>query len=336
MPKRLYNILASFLGESKNGYDQNCDQYQFNCPCCAQEKGVNSDNKFNLEVNFRLGKYHCWACGDTNNTKGFISKLIKNYGNSTLLNEYREEINNIKQSKLYQLDCFKDEEFIFEEDYIILPKGFKKINLKACPKRLLNYLNKRCITQDIIDLYNIGYTDYNINSPITSNRIIIPSYDKTGSLVFWTGRDYTDNPKRLKYYNSKCDKKQIVYLESRLQYDGDIVIVEGAIDAIYLPNATALLGKTLIKDTTLFKNLYSKANGKIIICLDGDTDINETKKIYNLLNVGRLKNKIYYIRLGSEQIKYKDFGEIIENEGKIGIINTLRSAKHFSEIELLI
>jgi hypothetical protein len=77
--------------------------------------------------------------------------------------------------------------------------------------------------------------------------------------------------------------------------------------------------------------LHKKANGKVIICLDSDTDIVETKKIYSLLNYGRLYNKIYYIRLD----QYKDFGELYENKGKKGIIEVIHNCKQFTPVELI-
>ena len=46
--QRIYNILVSIMGESKQGsYDRGTTQYQFNCPYCADEKG-GIDNKYNL------------------------------------------------------------------------------------------------------------------------------------------------------------------------------------------------------------------------------------------------------------------------------------------------
>ena len=92
-----------------------------------------------------------------------------------------------------------------------------------------------------------------------------------------------------------------------------------------------MLGKFLLKDSELFRKLYNKANANIIICLDGDTTIEETKKIYNMLNIGRLRGRIKYITLQ----EYKDFGEIYENKGKKGLIETVKMAKQFSEIDLL-
>ena len=72
MFRRQYNILTSILEESKQGcYQNGIEQYQFCCPCCAEENGGKIDGKYNLEVNFVLGKYHCWKC----DMKGNISKL---------------------------------------------------------------------------------------------------------------------------------------------------------------------------------------------------------------------------------------------------------------------
>jgi hypothetical protein len=92
------------------------------------------------------------------------------------------------------------------------------------------------------------------------------------------------------------------------------------------------MGKQLYKDSYLYEMLMKCANGNIIICLDNDTDISETKRIYSLLNKGRLRNKIRYIRME----EFKDFGEIFEKQGKLGLINILMQAKTFNEIDLLI
>jgi hypothetical protein len=91
------------------------------------------------------------------------------------------------------------------------------------------------------------------------------------------------------------------------------------------------MGKQLYKDSKLYDILMKRSNGNIIICLDNDTDISETKRIYRLLNKGRLKGCIRYVRMDT----YKDFGEIFEKEGKQGLINTLGASKQFSEFELI-
>lgn len=331
MLHRIYDILVSLLGESKQGYfDPTVFQYQFNCCYCADEKG-GVDGKYNLEVNLAMGKFHCWSCGSAGN----LSRLIKDRGGKVLLDEYYRLVKELKESKFFDINMFKDNgPNGYAADYVRLPETFTKIDLSTCrKKKLVNYLNSRHIDQNIIDFYNIGYTTWDEKKPQMRDRIIIPSYDSAGDLNYWVGRDFSGYKWKMKYWNSNTDKKAIVLHEDKIRWDADIVLVEGAIDCIYYPNSIGMMGKTLDNSCELFYELYEKSNARIIICLDSDTKIEETKRIYRTLNVGRMKGRVWYIDLDEDN--GKDFGEIYEKQGREGIINTLKTAKQFSEIELL-
>ena len=103
--EKIYNILVSFLGESKNGFDKNTFQYQFPCPRCVEIKGKKEILKFNLECNIIKQVYKCWACCDEgDDMHGSIIKLIKLYGNERLLKEYKEAIHSLRESKMYRLN----------------------------------------------------------------------------------------------------------------------------------------------------------------------------------------------------------------------------------------
>ena len=332
--QRIYNMLASILGESKQGgYDKSMSQYQFNCPWCTDEKG-GIDNKYNLEVSFTLGKYHCWSCGHA----GPLSRLVKDRGGKEMADEYFRLINDIKENRYYNLDMFKDNEGMFSDEYLKLPKTYQKIDIKSCrDKQLVEYIGKRGITQDIIDEYSIGYTTWDEEDWTWRNRIIFPSYNSVGDLNYYIGRSYRENDKRVKYKNCKADKNKIVFHEDKIQWDADICLVEGVIDGIYAPNTVSLMGKVLNKNGELYRKITERANANVIICLDGDTTDNETKKVYmTLRRCERLrdKHKIKYIKLGGDDLPWKDFGEIYESKGKSGIIKALKSAKEYSELEI--
>lgn len=334
--KRIYDILRLILGESKQGdFNVNETQYQFNSPWITEENGGIPDGKYNLEISLSLGKYHDWSTENGGN----ISRLIKKWGTKELLNEYFNIIKEVKESRYYDLELFKDNgEDLGYYNQLKLPLTFKKIDLKTCrKKKLLEYLEERKLTQDIIDFYNLGYTTWDEEDWQMKDRIIIPSYNSDGDLNFWVGRDFINNKqsKKVKYKNCKADKNKIIFQEDKIQWNNDIILVEGGVDALIYPNCIALLGKVLKKENEIYKQLYEKANANVTICLDGDTDITETKRIYNLLNTGRLRNKIWYIDLKNDS-QYKDFGEIFENEGKEGIIKIYKKRKQFSEIDLLI
>lgn len=333
MFSKIYQILEEILGKSKQGeYDRNVDQYQFNCPCCAENNGGIPDNKYNLEVNLKIGKYNCWKCSDTDGTKGNIRFLIKKWGSPMQYKRYKEEIQFLVRSKLYDINLYSNVYSKEEDNIVTLPKTFTKIVINECTnKKLLSYLSERKIDQTIVNKFNLGYTTWDEDEKDLRNRIIIPSYDEYGDLNYWVGRDFTGFHKKMKYKNCDYNKKDIVFQESKINWDFDIILCEGAIDCLYPVNGISLLGKTLHKDSELFKVLHNKANGNIIIVLDADTDIFETKSIYKLLDFGRLKDKVWYVRLN----KMKDFGELYEKYGKKGIINAIRHKQQFNELELL-
>lgn len=322
--QKLIDILSSFLGEYKQTSDV---QLQFNCPQCALDKGVTSDGKFNLEVNLAINKFNCWSCGEINNMHGSIFKLIRKYGNNTLLSEYKKELLALKYSNLYKLpilDKFTNiDDLYFFNDELSLPYGFIKIQtLSKTPKRVFEYLTSRGITDEIIKEYSIGYTMYNDKYKSTSSRIILPSYDSSGELNYWVGRDYTSLPKRMKYMNPKVDKKSIIFNEKLIQWDADLNLVEGPFDSIVVPNSIPLLGKILRPDFQLFQTIFEKCNANINIFLDGDAFEN-VKVLYKTLNIGKLYNRIRYIPTSIEL----DPSKIHELYGKKGIIDHLRNAR---------
>ena len=330
--QRIYDILTTLLGESKQGsFDKDVTQYQFNCPYCAEEKG-GVDGKYNLEVSFAIGKFHCWSCGHA----GPLSRLIKTVGGKKYVEEYFRIIKDVRENRYYDIDLFKDNGDFFEETYIKLPKTFRKINLDSCTDMALKaYLKERKITQDIIDKYNIGATSWDEDEWGWKKRIVIPSYDAFGNLNYYIGRTYTPKDRRIKYKNCTNDKNKIILHEDRIQWDADIYLVEGAIDCLYYDNCIGMMGKYLNKKMLLYNELFEKANANIIICLDGDTELKETKKIYTVLDHGRLKGHIKYVRLGTDDLPWKDFGEAYQDGEKEAIVKIMKSAMTFNEIELL-
>lgn len=332
---KLKNILDSFLGESKKELDETY-QLQYPCPRCIEDKGNKEANKFNLEISLSKQLFNCWSCSNIHDEMhGSILKLIKIYGNDSILKEYKETIYQLRQSKLYQVSFSKDDfnidTTIFERETVKLPQNFKKFNINSYnPQKALDYLFKRNINWDIINEYNIGYTTYDENNKQVSSRIVIPSFNKFGELNYWTGRDYLNYNKRQKYFNPQVERKDIIFNEEKIQWDADITLVEGPFDHIVVPNSIPLLGKALKTDFLLYQELISKANSCINIFLDADAS-EDVKKIYKLLNHGRLYNKIRWIPVSNDL----DPSKIFELYGYKGIINHLKCVKKINEIYLL-
>lgn len=328
---KIKSILDSFLGESKRELDETY-QLQYACPRCRADYGSNDDKKFNLEVNLANAKFNCWKCSSIHDEMhGSLPKLIKLYGNETILKEYHEAIDDLRNSDLYKLGIEKGEfsigqTFIEKED-VKLPPNYRKFNPnKPNPTKAMEYLSKRNIGWDIITEYNLGYTIYDENNKQASSRIIIPSFNQYGELNYWTGRDFTSLEHRQKYFNPQVERKSIIFNEEKIQWDADITLVEGPFDHIVVPNSIPLLGKSLKQDFKLYQLLATKANSNILIWLDGDAYEN-VLAIYRLLNHNRLYNKIKYVPTAKDL----DPSKIYELGGHKAILNHLKSAYRIEE-----
>ena len=149
--EKLYNILAVFLGEAKNGFDENTFQYQFPCPKCVERDGWMEARKFNLEVNLQKQLFRCWKCDSVDeHMSGTIVKLIRMYGNEKLLQEYKDIIRTIRDSELYKLNFtsndFNIDTSIIEKEDLKFPPSFRPFKEgKYYNKGAMRYLNERGI-----------------------------------------------------------------------------------------------------------------------------------------------------------------------------------------------
>lgn len=323
----LKKILDSFLGDSKQELNDSY-QLEYPCPRCHEMHGSGEDKKFNLSVSLSKGKFQCWKCSQYDDEmKGSIFKLFKLYGSDALANQYKETLRALRSSRDYQIS-FSDEDFSIgkseeNDESKSLPKNYRRFTENGRnDKRALEYLTKRGIGWDIINEYSIGYTVYDETLKKISSRIIIPSFDSAHQINYWTGRDYLELDKRQKYFNPQAQRKSIIFNEDKIQWDADITLCEGPFDSIVIPNSIPLLGKVLKPSFKIYQDIYKKANANINIFLDGDA-VDDAIKIYDMLNHGRLKDKIRLVEVKPEL----DPSKIYELYGKKGIIEALRGAK---------
>lgn len=301
---------------------------EYNCPYCADFDGVESDGKYNCCVNYREGYFHCWKCG----TAGKISRVLKDYGGSSIVGEYYDEIRNIRNSQEYQLfqeNALVKSELIEVENAVKLPENFRLISSadkESYPA--YKYLKERGLDYKIINEFGIGYVPWSDDYKMRC-RVVIPSYDQYKNLNYYVARDYTDKQKR-KVINPDVNKKEIIFNEGKINWSENIYLVEGPMDAVSVPNSIPLLGKVLKEDFALYDAIVEKARANVIIMLDNDA-IEDARKLYRFLNCGVLKDRIRIIECPSgydPSLFYQKFG-------KNGILKLMRSARRLKEYELL-
>jgi DNA primase len=279
------DILEDILGEHRLHNDYK-GQISFDCPVCSHEiKGLDEgDGKGNLEVNYKRNVYKCWVCAETHDTYGSLYKLLKKYGNTKQLKKYLllKPEDDGEQQKRNFVQVKLPKEFVAFKD--------ASLGLKMTPqyKQAFNYLNKRNITDLMIQMYNIGfcYTGH------YEHRIIIPSYDSENRLNYFIARSYLNNTK-MKYKNPEVDKETLIWNEHLINWDEPVYIVEGAFDSIFLPNSIPMLGKFMTQN--LFNKLYDNAK-RLVIVLDPDA-WEDSFRLYHRLNCGKLMGKVRIVKL---------------------------------------
>ena len=319
MEDRLDNIKAimdSVLGDPKRDYAGSGGWYEYNCPCCADEKGY-SDGKYNLAVQIDDSNMwcHCWRCGYVGN----LSKLVREYGTPMDSSALKDEFEAIKNSRLYSIGSAEDEteadQLQFEE--LQLPKGCQSLESGRYSEAAKKYLDGRGVGKDLRDRFRIGFV-----GPFQgkySDRIIIPSYDMHGTLNYWVARDYTGNSK-CKIYNPNVDKKSIVFNEGLVNWYEPITLVEGPFDHIVVPNSIPLLGKSIDEESAVYKALVHKSHSNIYIMLDDDAR-DTAMRMYKFLD-SELSGRVRIIDCPDGY----DASDYYRDFGKNGIVSLLRSA----------
>ena len=210
-----------------------------------------------MSVNVDKGVFKCWIC-DYSGTK--ISQLIRRYAPGYYA-DYRLLEGEVDLAKY---DTIFEEEVSAPPQIIDLPENFQTLTGKktALKKKALEYLYSRGFTDRDVLTWKIGFCDFGEYQ----DRVIVPSFDDEGNVNFFVGRSYTGD--WMKYKNPKVSK-DIIFNDLNVDWETDVILVEGAFDAMKCKNAIPLLGSTLREKSRLFQKICEK-KPNIYLALDED------------------------------------------------------------------
>jgi DNA primase len=287
----LVNLVNTVLGAGKRTARGN---QAYHCPFCNHHKPK-------LEVNFTENKkgynpFQCWVCGKKGKTIRSLFKALKVSPDKF-----------VELGKLVKTGSHVED--VIVENIIELPKEFIPLfpdDKTIKWKQAYYYLKSRGITNDDIIKYNIGYCTFGRYQ----NMIIIPSYDKDGTLNYFTGRSFEQDP-FIKYRNPECSR-DIIPFELFINWDSPLILCEGPFDAMAIKrNAIPLLGKNI--QSNLLKRIVQSTVKKIYIALDTDAIKQALKHCEYLLNQGK---EVYLVELDGKDpsdLGFSYFTKLIQN-----------------------
>jgi len=257
--KRILNEVLGYFKESGQ-------ELLFKCPSC-------NHHKRKLSVNLDKNAFKCWICDYRGRN---LRRLVRRHGSYVQLSKWDKITNRFDLANF--ADLFMDQSDREEEIKVELPQEFRTLTSKDRPlisNPAFRYLRERGLSKDDILKWKIGYC----YEGQYRNRIIIPSFNDDGDTNYFIARSYSGDS--YKYKNPRASKN-IVFNELFVDWDQDLVIVEGVFDAIVAGNAVPILGSTLRADSRLIQKIVYN-DTPVYIALDPDAEAKERKIIQTLL-----------------------------------------------------
>lgn len=248
--KKLQAISAR-LGQPKQTAPKK-GEYGFLCPGKPGAGGCSSapQGKIRLWVNPDRDEFHCWHCGYGG--KSLAPLMVRG---SAEHREYLGERHDIAVRAQPVLPPCNS-----------LPDGFTPFGRRETYHEApyLSYLRGRGVSERTMALYRMGYVD---DGPL-AGRVVIPSFDQTGAINFWSARSIHPVEKVHAYRLPKATKN-IVSNAHMVDWSKPVYIVEGIFDEIAIgPQAIALYGKFM--NSQLAVALVTNRPPVTYVCLDND------------------------------------------------------------------
>lgn len=275
----------------------------FSCPICGDSKKSETKARGYIFEKENLYNYFCHNCGFSAKFSFFLKTI-----NPVLHTEYIKEIFLDKKRTENLMNSVQPKAIPSDKKITSYIKAPSLESLKEDHNAKL-YVRRRQIPEKYLkELFYVSsfgswvrkYYDPNYSGG-DDERIIIPFYNGKKQLVAFQGRSLSGNTK-LRYITIKLNEKAPkIYNFHNVNVNKKIYIVEGPIDAMFLPNAIAVAGSDVSKS-------IDKLNFDFVFVADREPRSFEiVKKISNMIE------RKYKVALLPESMHGKDINEYILN-----------------------
>jgi len=245
-------IINNILGSSRKVKNE----HLYSCPYC-------NHHKKKMSVNFAKNYWKCWVCDQRGKN---IYRIVRKFGTYDQRQKWLLLDGRLDLSEFDKFFAELNDEEI--KQTVSLPEEFVSLcnkNLPMSSKKALDYLRSRGLTKQDILNWKIGYC----TGGRYGGRIIIPSYNWSGNANYYIARSFGSHQRR--YLNPPVGR-DIVFNELYVDWDEDVVLVEGVFDAIVAgPNSIPILGSTLRENSRLFQQIVLN-DTPVYLALDNDAE----------------------------------------------------------------
>lgn len=291
-----------------------------NCRCPSCGDSVKNKNKargyfFKKKNDFF---FKCHNCGVGFNLYNFLEMmsptLCKQYSVERYMNGENGNSNYKKPSvtDLYPIKATEN-------------KTYSYVSIDSLPEShtCVQYLLSRGLNKDKWKYFKYA-EDFNllgkeINKKYNlfkEERLILPILDRTSKIIGVQGRTLSTTRNASKYLTLRVGDSVICYGLDKIKTNEEIMVVEGPIDSLFLPNSLACLG------STNFIDFEEKFNFKDVIHVVDNEPRN--KAIVSVVRQLVKANKRVCIWPG--EIKFKDINEMVLNG--IDVCDMIRKNTH--------
>jgi transcription elongation factor Elf1 len=315
---------ASLLGARLRNFKQKNDYlWNYSCPVC----GDSSKNKLKARgYLYRTAQdlfCKCHNCGHSTNIGNLIKYVDPAMYDQYVLERYKGGATRYNAHKdVSQMLPEPVKEELLVDDIL---ESLKRLDTLDITHPAVKYLISRKIPRDKWNLLYFApkfkkYTNSVVPKfvePIKDDhpRMIIPYFTNHGKCFAYSGRAYGDEEP--KYFTIKVDETQEkIYGLERIDYAKRILVVEGPIDSLFLPNAVAVSGASF--DTPTIRSLLANAT----IVMD-----NEPRNKDIVKQMGKYIESGFSVCMFPDSIEQKDINDMILKGGLtveqiVDVINT--------------
>jgi len=289
-------------------------QANFRCVYCGDSK----NNKYKtrgylLENSKGYVVYHCHNCGVSTSFDSALKFVDPILHKEYVLEKYEERatqaVTSTVSDNVFQPDMSKFAKRRFEKFEPL--KELKKVSQLQPDHIAKKYVVSRQIPSNkhYLLYYCPKFKEFTNklipgkfeNTDNDSGRLLIPLIDREGTMFGYQGRALNND--KIRYITIVLDEsKPRLFGLDTLDTKQDVIVVEGPIDSLFLPNAIAMAGG----DNGDIEKIG--LDDKLIFCFD-----NEPRNIDTVKRMKKMIDKGYRVTFWPSNIQQKDVNDMVLN-----------------------